>query len=92
MVALQNHDVVRIAGEGALVHLAAVPGVDEELNRLAQCLGGAREVAQCAARAGSGRGAVRRCRHPLPYNGPAHDAAPARLAVDPRHDIGDVFF
>ena len=40
-----------IAGEGALVELAPVPGMDEELDRTAQGVDRAREAARAAAQA-----------------------------------------
>src|SRR5919108_2178764 len=42
-------DVARIAREGALVQLAPVPGVHEELDRTAQGVDRAREAARAAA-------------------------------------------
>src|ERR671935_269363 len=42
-------DVARIAREGALVQLAPVPGMHEELDRTAQGLERAREAARAAA-------------------------------------------
>jgi hypothetical protein len=44
-------DVAGIAGEGALVQLAAVPGMDEELDGTAQGVDGPREAARAAAQA-----------------------------------------